>query len=41
LQLPCEIIPVDLKAGEQKTPKFIEINPFGMVPVLVDGEVII
>lgn len=29
---------VDLMKGEHKTPDFLAINPFGQVPVLVDGE---
>ena len=28
---------VDLRAGEQKRPEFLELNPMGKVPVLVDG----
>ena len=37
LQLPCELIDVDLKAGEHKTPAFLALNPFGQVPVIEDG----
>lgn len=37
LGLDCEIVPVDLTKGEQRTPQFLAINPFGRVPVLVDG----
>lgn len=36
-QLPFELIPVDL-AGGQFEPEFLAVNPFGHVPVLVDGE---
>lgn len=35
-QLPFELIPVDL-SGEQFEPEFLALNPFGHVPVLVDG----
>ncbi len=37
-----ELIPVDLRAAEQKTPAFLEMNPIGKTPVLVldDGLVI-
>ena len=36
-QLPFELIPVDL-SGEQLEPEFLTLNPFGHVPVLVDGD---
>lgn len=38
---PFEIVHVNLKAGEHKTPEFLKINPMGKVPVLRDGEVIV
>ena len=34
--LPYEIIPVDLRQQEQKTPEFLKLNPYGKVPVLLD-----
>jgi glutathione S-transferase len=39
--LSYETIPVDLKAGEQKRPEYLKINPFGKVPALIDDEVIL
>jgi glutathione S-transferase len=39
LRLPCELIDVDLAAGEHKRPAFLARNPFGQVPVMEDGEV--
>ncbi|KAF3779074.1 Glutathione S-transferase F9 [Nymphaea thermarum] len=33
-----EIIPVDLLSGEQKKPEFLKLQPFGMVPVIQDGD---
>jgi glutathione S-transferase len=41
LSLDHELIPVDLKSGEQKTPKFLELNQAGQVPVLVDGNLVL
>ena len=38
LGLEHEIVPVDLMQGEHKQPDFLAINPFGQVPVLVDGD---
>jgi glutathione S-transferase len=35
--LPYEIVNVDLRKQEQKTPEFLKLNPYGKVPVLVDG----
>jgi glutathione S-transferase len=39
--LSYETVAVDLKAGEQKRPEFLKLNPFGKVPVLIDDEVIV
>ena len=39
--LTYEIVPVDLKAGDQKRPEFLKLNPFGKVPVMIDDEVIV
>lgn len=36
--LPHDIVPVDLKRGEQKSEAFLKLNPFGQVPVLEDGD---
>ena len=40
-RLPYELIPVDLKAGEQKKPDFLRLNPYGKVPVIIDGETVL
>lgn len=36
-----ELINVDLIAGAHKKPEFLKLNPFGQVPVLDDGGVIV
>ncbi|KAL1213593.1 Glutathione S-transferase F5 [Cardamine amara subsp. amara] len=35
--LSYDPITVDLVAGEQKKPQFLSLNPFGLVPVFLDG----
>jgi glutathione S-transferase len=41
LQLPHELIAVDLPGGETRSPEFLKLNPRGQVPVLEDeGQVI-
>ena len=41
LELPYELIEVNLKTGAQKHPQFIAMNPFGQVPVIQDGDIIV
>ncbi len=36
-----EFIRVDLMAGEHKQPEFLALNPFGQVPLLVDGDLVL
>jgi glutathione S-transferase len=38
LELPVECIDVNLGAREQKSARFLALNPFGQVPVVEDGE---
>ena len=38
LELPYEMIEVDLQAGEHRRPEFLAKNPFGQVPVIEDGD---
>lgn len=33
-----EIVPIDLEKREQKSPEFLQVNPAGKLPALVDGE---
>jgi glutathione S-transferase len=39
LDLPTQLITVNLREGEQKQPAFLAKNPFGQIPVLEDGPV--
>lgn len=41
LNVKAEIIDVDLANGEHRSPEFLKRNPFGQVPVLEDGDVIV
>lgn len=41
LQLPHELVLVDLKKGAHKQPEFLALNPFGQVPVLDDNGTIL
>jgi glutathione S-transferase len=36
LQIPLELVLVDLSKGEQRRPEFLKMNPAGRVPVLED-----
>lgn len=40
-KLPYETIPVDLKKGEQKKAEFLKLNPYGKVPVIIDGATVL
>jgi len=37
--LPYEIVPIDIKKGDQHTPEFVSINPNAKTPAIVDGDV--
>jgi glutathione S-transferase len=39
--LPYEIVPIDLRAQEQKTPDYLKLNPYGKVPVLADDDTVL
>ncbi len=41
LQLPTELVDVDLKQAAHKRPEFLALNPFGQVPVLDDNGIIL
>jgi glutathione S-transferase len=40
-KLPYEKVPVDLKKMEQKKPDFLKLNPYGKVPVVIDGATVL
>ncbi|OAJ63807.1 glutathione S-transferase [Paraburkholderia ginsengiterrae] len=39
LDLPFEIVEVDMKAGGNRTPEYLALNPFGQVPTIQDGDI--
>ncbi|HTF36332.1 MAG TPA: glutathione S-transferase family protein [Myxococcota bacterium] len=41
LGLEFESVPVNMIAGEHRSPEFLKINPAGKLPVLVDGELVL
>ena len=41
LGIELETHTVDLRAGEQRTPEYLALNPNGKVPTLVDGETVL
>ncbi len=40
-KLPYEAVPVDLRKGEQKKADFLKLNPYGKVPVIIDGSTVL
>ena len=41
LGLPFEKIPVDFAKAEHKSPTFLALNPFGQLPVIEDGDLVL
>lgn len=41
LQVPFEAVQIKLSEGEHKQPEFLKLNPYGRVPVLVDGDLVL
>ena len=39
--LPYDVVPVDIRKGEQHDPTFLAINPNAKLPALVDGDAVI
>ncbi len=40
-KLPFETVPVDLRKGDQKKADFLKLNPYGKVPVIIDGNTVL
>jgi len=40
-QIEHELLPISLRDGEHKRPTFLALNPYGRVPVLLDGDVVL
>jgi glutathione S-transferase len=38
LNIPYEFVLLDMQAGEHRQPEFLNINPIGKVPAIVDGD---
>jgi len=36
--MPYSVHPVDLKSGAHRTPEFLQINPVGLIPAIIDRE---
>jgi len=41
LSVPLEIVPVDFLSGAHKKSPLIDLNPFGEIPIFVDGDVVL
>jgi glutathione S-transferase len=41
IEADVDLVEVDLAKGRHKTPEFLELNSFGQVPVLEDGEIVV
>lgn len=39
--LSYQTVPIDIRKGEQKKPEFLKLNPYGKVPVLIDGNAVL
>ena len=39
LGVPYEFVLLDMQAGEHKQPEYLQINPMGKVPAIVEGDV--
>lgn len=39
--LPYRLVPVNIRAGGQKAPEYLALNPNGKVPLLIDGDLVL
>jgi glutathione S-transferase len=39
LDLPFEVVELDMKAGDNRKPEYLALNPFGQVPTVQDGDI--
>ncbi|WNC91871.1 glutathione S-transferase [Paraburkholderia sp. FT54] len=39
LDLPFEVVELDMKAGDNRKPEYLALNPFGQVPTIQDGDI--
>jgi glutathione S-transferase len=39
LDLPFEVIELNMKAGDNRKPEYLALNPFGQVPTIQDGDI--
>ncbi len=39
--IPCEEVEIDLPGGAHRAPAFRRLNPFGQIPVLEDGDLVL
>ncbi len=40
-KLPFQIIPINIRKNEQKSPAFLKLNPYGKVPAITDEETVL
>jgi glutathione S-transferase len=41
LDLPFEVIELDMRAGDNRRPEYLKLNPFGQVPTIEDGDTVL
>lgn len=41
LGLPFQLVPVDREHGGHKSPEYLRLNPNGLIPVLVEGDLVL